>query len=110
MKKLILTAFIAFYCLKPSGRPGMLVSSTGAFAQASCDSGAPEAWFRPGGYCASIGAASFNYTLPLEGGCTDFEYNYPEVIGTSGVELRQGARASIWRKPASSIARMTSSS
>lgn len=91
MNKLIVTAFIASSLITG---PGMLVSSTGALAQASCDSGAPAAWFRPGGYCSSIGAGK-SLVVPVDPTCTEYDYQFPEVIGTSAAEPRVDARLQV---------------
>ncbi len=82
MKKLFVTAFIASSLITG---PGMLVSSTGALAQRGCDTSAPAAWFRPGGFCDSIGASK-SLTGPLDSGCTDYDYDYgnEELIGMVG--------------------------
>jgi|JI10StandDraft_1071094.scaffolds.fasta_scaffold1580082_1 hypothetical protein len=83
MKKLIVTAFIASSLITG---PGMLATSTGALAQRTCDSSAPAAWFRPGGFCDAVGGSK-SLTAPLDGGCTDYDYYYgEELIGMAGAK------------------------
>jgi hypothetical protein len=91
MKKLILTAFIASSLITG---PGMLMTSTGALAQRSCGPDAPEAWFRPGGYCDGI-AAGKSLTLPGGGdeGCTSYEF--PEVVLQSMADFKKGERVHV---------------
>jgi hypothetical protein len=76
MKKFILSAFIASSLITG---PGMLVTSTGAFAQRGCDAGAPEAWFRPGGFCDALKSGG-SLSGPVFGVCTEFEEIEPVVF------------------------------
>ncbi|HQZ11809.1 MAG TPA: hypothetical protein PK286_02895 [Devosia sp.] len=66
MKTLLVTAFAAsvLFC-----GPGAFVTSGSALAQGACSPGAPEAWFRPGGFCAQIGAGN-SLSGPADPGCT----------------------------------------
>ncbi|HQZ11813.1 MAG TPA: hypothetical protein PK286_02915 [Devosia sp.] len=64
MKKLIAVAFIAASLV--SG-PGVLVTSSGALAQ-GCTADAPEAWFRPGGFCSHIKGGG-SLSAPVDPGC-----------------------------------------
>lgn len=91
MKKLFVMAFIASSLITG---PGMLVSSTGALAQGGCDTSSPAAWFRPGGFCDSIGAGK-SLTVPLDSGCTeyDYDYGYEELVGMAGT--KKGERVQV---------------
>ncbi len=89
MNKLILSAFVASSLL--SG-PGLLIGSTSAFAQ-DCGPDAPEAWFRPGGYCDAI-AAGKSLTGPVDPGCDEPYPHYP-VLKLSMADFNKGERVDV---------------
>ncbi|HQZ11808.1 MAG TPA: hypothetical protein PK286_02890 [Devosia sp.] len=89
MKRLIITAFAAAVLL---AGPAAVVSSSGALAQGSCGPDAPEAWFRPGGFCAQIGSGN-SLSGPVDPGCTP--YRYPEAMELGMAAFPKGERVQV---------------